>query len=151
MFESLSSKFGDLLDRLKRKGALSDDDVSGAMREIRLALLDADVALPVVKEFVDTIREKAVGESVLKSVTPGQMVVKIVHDQLVEMLGPEDVEINFNAPPPVAILMIGLQGTGKTTTTGKLALKLTKHHRKKVLLAGLDVARPAAQERLVRN
>lgn len=148
MFESLSSKFGDLLDRLKRKGALSDDDVSGAMREIRLALLDADVALPVVKEFVDTIREKAVGESVLKSVTPGQMVVKIVHDQLVEMLGPEDVEINFKAPPPVAILMIGLQGTGKTTTTGKLALKLTKHHRKKVLLAGLDVARPAAQEQL---
>ncbi len=148
MFESLSEKFGDVFDRLRKRGALSESDVADAMREIRVALLEADVALPVVKDFIDGVREKAVGEDVLKSVTPGQMVVKIVHDHLIEMLGPEDAEINFQAAPPVAILMVGLQGTGKTTTTGKLALRLTNRERKKVMVAGLDVARPAAQEQL---
>lgn len=148
MFESLSAKFGDVLDRLKKRGALSEEDVSTAMREIRVALLEADVALPVVKQLVDGIREKAIGQEVLRSVTPGQLVVKIVHDYLVEVLGPEDAEINFQASPPVAILMVGLQGTGKTTTVGKLALRLTDRERKKVLVAGLDVARPAAQEQL---
>jgi signal recognition particle subunit SRP54 len=148
MFESLSVKFGDVFERLRKRGALSEGDVADAMREIRVALLEADVALPVVKDFIDGVREKAVGEGVLKSVTPGQMVVKIVHDHLIEMLGPEDAEINFQAAPPVAILMVGLQGTGKTTTIGKLALRLTNRERKKVMVAGLDVARPAAQEQL---
>jgi signal recognition particle subunit SRP54 len=148
MFESLSEKFGDVFDRLRKRGALSESDVSDAMREVRVALLEADVALPVVKDFIDGVREKAIGEDVLKSVTPGQMVVKIVHDHLIEMLGPEDAEIKFQAAPPVAILMVGLQGTGKTTTTGKLALRLTSRERKKVMVAGLDVARPAAQEQL---
>ncbi len=148
MFESLSVKFGDVFERLRKRGALSEGDVADAMSEIRVALLEADVALPVVKDFIDGVREKAVGEDVLKSVTPGQMVVKIVHDHLIEMLGPENAEINFQAAPPVAILMVGLQGTGKTTTTGKLALRLTNRERKKVMVAGLDVARPAAQEQL---
>jgi len=148
MFESLSEKFGDVFDRLRKRGALSESDVSDAMREVRVALLEADVALPVVKDFIDGVREKAIGEDVLKSVTPGQMVVKIVHDHLIEMLGSEDAEIKFQAAPPVAILMVGLQGTGKTTTTGKLALRLTSRERKKVMVAGLDVARPAAQEQL---
>ncbi|MEK9677402.1 MAG: signal recognition particle protein [Rhodospirillaceae bacterium] len=144
----MSVKFGDVFERLRKRGALSEGDVADAMREIRVALLEADVALPVVKDFIDGVREKAVGEGVLKSVTPGQMVVKIVHDHLIEMLGPEDAEINFQAAPPVAILMVGLQGTGKTTTIGKLALRLTNRERKKVMVAGLDVARPAAQEQL---
>jgi len=148
MFESLSEKFGDVFDRLRKRGALSESDVSDAMREVRVALLEADVALPVVKDFIDGVREKAIGEDVLKSVTPGQMVVKIVHDHLIEMLGPEDAEIKFQAAPPVAILMVGLQGTGKTTTTGKLALRLTSRERKKVMVAGLDVARPGAREQL---
>ena len=148
MFDGLSSKFGDIFDRLRGKGALSEDDVVAALREIRVALLEADVSLPVVKEFIDDVREEAVGQAVLKSVTPGQMVVKIVHDQLVRMLGPEDATINFNAAPPVPIMLVGLQGTGKTTTAGKLALRLRSKEKKRVLLAGLDVARPAAQEQL---
>ena len=148
MFDALSSGFSDILERLKRKGTLSEDDVSKAMREIRMTLLEADVGLQVVKDFIHSVEEKAVGQDVLKSVTPGQMVVKIVHDQLVDMLGPEDAEINFQALPPAAILLVGLQGTGKTTTAGKLALRLKMRDRKRVLLAGLDVARPAAQEQL---
>jgi len=148
MFDGLSSRFGDIFDRLRGKGALSEDDVAAAMREIRVALLQADVSLPVVKDFIDGVREDAVGKEVLKSVTPGQMVVKVVHDHLIKMLGPEDEPINFNAAPPVPIMMVGLQGTGKTTTAGKLALRLKNSENKKVLLAGLDVARPAAQEQL---
>ncbi len=148
MFDGLSDKFGDIFDRLKKRGALSESDVSEAMREIRVALLEADVALPVVKEFIDGVKEEAVGHEVLKSVTPGQMVVKVVNDHLIEMLGPEDAEINLAAAAPVPILMVGLQGSGKTTTTGKLALRLKNRDRKKVLVAGLDVARPAAQEQL---
>ena len=148
MFDGLSSKFGNIFDRLRGKGALSEDDVAAALREIRVALLEADVSLPVVKEFIDDVQEEAVGQAVLKSITPGQMVVKIVHDQLVRMLGPEDAIINFNATPPVPIMLVGLQGTGKTTTAGKLALRLRSKEKKRVLLAGLDVARPAAQEQL---
>lgn len=148
MFDGLSDKFGDIFDRLKRRGALSPSDISDALREIRVALLEADVALPVVKEFIDSVKEKAVGHDVIKSVTPGQMVVKVVNDHLIEMLGPEDAEINLAATAPVPILMVGLQGSGKTTTTAKLALRLKNKDRKKVLVAGLDVARPAAQEQL---
>ena len=148
MFDALSSKFGGILESLTRKGTLSEEDVGVAMREIRVALLEADVSLPVVKEFIEVVGQKAIGQDVVKSITPGQMVIKIVHDQLIEMLGSEDAEINFRASPPVPILIVGLQGAGKTTTAGKLALRLTKHDGKKVLLAGLDVVRPAAQEQL---
>ncbi|HIF60178.1 MAG TPA: signal recognition particle protein [Rhodospirillales bacterium] len=148
MFDGLSDKFGNIFDRLKRRGALSPSDISDALREIRVALLEADVALPVVKEFIGSVKEKALGHDVIKSVTPGQMVVKVVNDHLIEMLGPEDAEINLAATAPVPILMVGLQGSGKTTTTAKLALRLKNKDRKKVLVAGLDVARPAAQEQL---
>ena len=152
LFESLSGRLADIFDRLKRKGALSEDDVNAALREIRIALIEADVALPVVKDFVNAVREKAVGQEVLRSVTPGQMVVKLVHDHLVATLGggpgDNDGAINLNAVPPAAILMVGLQGSGKTTTAAKIARLLQTRAKKKVLLASLDVARPAAQEQL---
>ncbi len=153
MFDSLSDRLGDVFDRLRRHGALTADDVGTALREIRVALLEADVALPVVRDFVAAVREKALGQEVLRSVTPAQMVVKIVHDHLVEVLGGEldrgRVEgIDLNAPPPVVIMLVGLQGSGKTTTAAKIALRLKQRGRKKVLLASLDVQRPAAQEQL---
>ena len=148
MFDSLTSRLGDVLDRLKRRGALKEQDVEAALREVRVALLEADVALPVVRDLVAKVKEKAVGREVLKSVTPGQMVVKIVHDTLVETLGGEGEAVLLPADPPGAILMVGLQGSGKTTTTGKLALRLKDREHKKVLMASLDVARPAAQEQL---
>jgi signal recognition particle subunit SRP54 len=137
-----------VLDRLKRRGALKEQDVEAALREVRVALLEADVALPVVRDLVAKVKEKAVGRDVLKSITPGQMVVKIVHDTLVETLGGDSEEIVLPVDPPGAILMVGLQGSGKTTTTGKLALRLKDREHKKVLMASLDVARPAAQEQL---
>jgi signal recognition particle subunit SRP54 len=149
MFESLSNRFNDVFERLKRRGALTEADVDGAMREIRVALLEADVALPVVKDFVNAVREKAVGQDVLRSVSPGQMVVKIVHDHLVATLGAEGSgALNLNAVPPVVVMMVGLQGSGKTTTSAKLARLLKERERRKVLLASLDVNRPAAQEQL---
>ena len=148
MFDSLTSRLGDVLDRLKRRGALKEQDVEAALREVRVALLEADVALPVVRDLVAKVKEKAVGRDVLKSITPGQMVVKIVHDTLVETLGGEGEEVMLPADPPGAILMVGLQGSGKTTTTAKLALRLKQREHKKVLMASLDVARPAAQEQL---
>ncbi|MCG8693940.1 MAG: signal recognition particle protein [Minwuiales bacterium] len=148
MFESLSNRLGSVFDRLKKRGALTESDVAEAMREIRVALLEADVALDVVKDFVAQVREKAVGSEVLRSVTPGQMVVKIVNDHLVEMLGSEGVELNTAAVPPVPYMMVGLQGSGKTTTTAKIALRLKDRDKKKVLMASLDVRRPAAQEQL---
>jgi signal recognition particle subunit SRP54 len=148
MFDSLTSRLGDVLDRLKRRGALKEQDVEAALREIRVALLEADVALPVVRDLVAKVKEKAVGSEVLKSITPGQMVVKIVHDTLVETLGGADEAVTLPVDPPGAILMVGLQGSGKTTTTGKLALRLKEREHKKVLMASLDVARPAAQEQL---
>jgi signal recognition particle subunit SRP54 len=149
MFESLSNRLNDVFDRLRSRGALSEDDVAAALREIRIALLEADVALPVVKDFVNAVREKAIGQEVLRSVTPGQMVVKIVHDHLVETLGGVAAAgLNLNAVPPVVVMMVGLQGSGKTTSAAKLARILKQRERKKVLLASLDVQRPAAQEQL---
>src|SRR5205085_250589 len=148
MFDTLSDRLGSVFDRLRGRGALSEADVRAAMREVRVALLEADVALPVARDFVDQVTEKAVGQEVLRSVTPGQMVVKIVHDALVETLGSETAELNVNVSPPAVIMMVGLQGSGKTTTTAKLAKRLTERERKKVLMASLDVARPAAQEQL---
>jgi signal recognition particle subunit SRP54 len=157
MFDSLSNRLGEVFDRLRRHGALTADDVGTALREIRIALLEADVALPVVRDFVAAVREKALGQEVLRSVTPAQMVVKIVHDHLVEVLGGGPVGqlggarvegIDLNAPPPVVIMLVGLQGSGKTTTAAKIALRLKGRGRKKVLLASLDVQRPAAQEQL---
>jgi signal recognition particle subunit SRP54 len=148
MFDSLSGKFSEIFDKLRRRGALSEADVAEALREIRLALLDADVALPVVKDFINTVREKAVGSEVLRSVSPGQMVVKIVNDALIEALGGTAVPLNLLAPSPIPILMVGLQGSGKTTTSGKIALRLKTRERKKVLLASLDTQRPAAQLQL---
>jgi signal recognition particle subunit SRP54 len=149
MFETLSNRFNDVFDRLRRRGALSEADVDSAMREIRVALLEADVALPVVKTFVDGVRAKAVGQDVLRSVSPAQMVVKIVHDHLVESLGSDQSgALNLNAVPPVVVMMVGLQGSGKTTTSAKLARLLRDRERRKILLASLDVNRPAAQEQL---
>ncbi len=148
MFDSLSGKFSEVFDKLRRRGSLNEEDVAEALREIRLALLDADVALPVVRDFVAQVREKAVGAEVLRSVSPGQMVVKIVNDALTEALGGSAVPLNLLAPAPIPILMVGLQGSGKTTTSGKLALRLRTRERKKILLASLDTQRPAAQLQL---
>ena len=153
MFESHSDRLGGVFDKLRGRGALSEDDVRGAMREVRVALLEADVALPVARDFVDKVTERAVGSEVIRSVTPGQMVVKIVNDALVEMLGGEGSDgqgatLTLDVNPPAVVMMVGLQGSGKTTTTAKLAKRLTEKERKKVLMASLDVARPAAQEQL---
>ena len=148
MFENLTQRLGDVFGRLTRRGALSEADVDAALREVRIALLEADVALPVVKDFIAAVRERAVGETVLKSVTPGQMVIKIVHDHLVETLGARSEGLNLNAPAPVAIMMVGLQGSGKTTSTAKIAKRLQDRERRKVLMASLDTSRPAAQEQL---
>src|SRR4051794_16859435 len=148
MFDSLSDRLGAVFDRLRGRGALSEADVRGAMREVRIALLEADVALPVVREFVDRATEQAVGQQVLRSVTPGQQVVKIVNDALVAMLGSEEAGLDLAVNPPAVIMMVGLQGSGKTTTTAKLAKRLSEKDRKKVMMASLDVARPAAQEQL---
>ncbi|WP_066657973.1 MULTISPECIES: signal recognition particle protein [unclassified Sphingomonas] len=147
MFDSLSERLGGVFDRLKGRGALTEADVRTAMREVRIALLEADVALPVARQFVDKVTEEAVGQQVLRSVTPGQQVVKIVNDALVAMLGPDTAELQIDVTPPAVIMMVGLQGSGKTTTTAKLA-KLLKKQGKKVMMASLDVNRPAAQEQL---
>ena len=148
MFEGLSDKLSGIFDGLTRRGALSEADVAAAMREVRRALLEADVALEVVRSFTDTVRDKAVGANVIKSVTPGQMVIKIVNDTLVETLGAEAEPLSLDAAPPVAIMMVGLQGAGKTTTTAKVAKRLAERNGKRVLMASLDVKRPAAQEQL---
>ncbi len=148
MFETLSDRLTGIFDSLRKQASLSESDVDAAMREVRRALLEADVALPVARDFIAKVRERAIGQEVVKSITPGQMVIKIVHDNLVEMLGSTSQGIDLNAPSPVPILMVGLQGLGKTTTTAKLALRLQTRDRKKVLMASLDVARPAAQQQL---
>lgn len=148
MFESLSERLGGVFDRLRGRGALNENDVREAMREVRVALLEADVALPVVRSFVDKVTEQAVGQSVLRSITPGQQVVKIVNDALVEMLGAQASELELAVTPPAIIMMVGLQGSGKTTTTAKIAKRLSDKDRKKVLMASLDVNRPAAQDQL---
>ncbi len=148
MFDNLSEKLGGILDRLTGRGSLSEADVDAAMREVRRALLEADVSLDVVRSFIDRVREQAIGATVVKSVTPGQMVVKIVHDELIATLGSDGQSIDLNAVPPVAIMMVGLQGSGKTTTTAKLARRLTQRDKRKVLMASLDIYRPAAMEQL---
>jgi len=148
MFDNLSERLSGILDRLTRRGALSEADVDAALREVRRALLEADVALDVARSFVDQVKKRAVGVEVLKSVTPGQMVVKIVHDELIATLGSDAKPIDLNAPAPVAIMMVGLQGSGKTTTTAKVAKRLTERVNKKVLMASLDTRRPAAMEQL---
>lgn len=148
MFETLSDRLSGILDGLTKRGALSESDVGAAMREVRRALLEADVALEVVRDFTEKVKAKAVGQEVLKSVTPGQMVVKIVNDELVAMLGSDAETIDLNAPAPVAIMLVGLQGSGKTTTCAKIARRLTERDKRKVLMASLDTRRPAAQEQL---
>ena len=148
MFDSLSERLGGILDRLTRRGALTEADVDAALREVRRALLEADVALDVARAFVDKVKGQAVGVEIIKSVTPGQMVVKIVHDQFIEILGARGEPIDLNAPAPVPIMLVGLQGSGKTTTTAKIAKRLTEQMRRKVLMASLDVRRPAAMEQL---
>ncbi len=149
MFDTLSDRLGGVFDKLKGRGALREQDVRDAMREVRIALLEADVALPVARRFIDAVTEKAVGQDVLRSVTPGQQVIKIVHDELIATLGGAETEgLNLDAKPPVVIMMVGLQGSGKTTTTAKLAKLIRERHGKKALMASLDVNRPAAQEQL---
>ena len=149
MFDTLSGKLSGVFDRLRSRGALNEMDIADALREVRLALLEADVALPVVRDFINTVRERSIGTEVLESVSPGQLVIKIVNDVLIEALGGAGVvPLNLSATAPVPILMVGLQGSGKTTTSGKLALRLFKRDRKRVLLASLDTQRPAAQLQL---
>ena len=148
MFDSLSDRLSGVFDKLRGRGALTESDVRSAMREVRVALLEADVALPVARDFVDQVTEKAVGQEVLRSVTPGQMVVKIVHDQLIDTLGSDQSELRVDINPSAVVMMVGLQGSGKTTTTAKLGKRLSERERKRVLMASLDVARPAAQEQL---
>jgi len=148
MFESLSERLNGIFDRLTRRGALSEADVEAALREVRRALIEADVALDVARDFTDEVKKHAVGVAVIKSVTPGQMVVKIVHDQLIQTLGSSAEPIDLNAPPPVMIMMVGLQGSGKTTTTAKVAKRLADVVKRKVLMASLDTHRPAAMEQL---
>ncbi|MBN8807333.1 MAG: signal recognition particle protein [Sphingomonas sp.] len=148
MFDSLSDRLGGVFDRLRGRGALTEADVRAAMREVRVALLEADVALPVARDFVETVTEQAIGQNVLRSITPGQQVVKIVNDALVAMLGADESELNLGVTPPAVVMMVGLQGSGKTTTTAKIARRLAGRDRKKVLMASLDVNRPAAQEQL---
>jgi signal recognition particle subunit SRP54 len=164
MFEGLSKRLGDVFDRLRGRGALTEADVDAALREVRTALLEADVALPVVRQFVDEVRPKAIGADVIRSVTPGQMVIKIVNDHLIEMLGGTVADLDLSAIPPVVILMVGLQGSGKTTTSAKIGYRLTQGPqgmaaevfgssgtfatRRKVMMASLDTRRPAAQQQL---
>ena len=147
MFDGLTNKLSDIFSKLGSRGILTEKDIEEGLREIRLALLEADVSLPVVKDFMAEVKEKALGEKVIKSIRPDQQLVKIVYDELVRLLGSEeDTSLNFKAVPPAVIMMVGLQGSGKTTTSAKIALKLKKH--KRVLLASLDIYRPAAQEQL---
>jgi signal recognition particle subunit SRP54 len=162
MFEGLSKRLGDVFDRLRGRGALSEADVDAALREVRTALLEADVALPVVRDFIDSVRPKAIGADVIRSVTPGQMVIKLVNDHLVEMLGGSVADLELNAIPPVVILMVGLQGSGKTTSSAKIAYRLTQGPqgmaaemfggsfsiKRRVMMASLDTRRPAAQQQL---
>jgi signal recognition particle subunit SRP54 len=148
MFQSLSSKLTGIFSNLRKRGVLSEADIDAAMREVRIALLEADVALPVVKDFVNSLKAKALGAEVIASVSPAQMVIKLVNDHLAELLGSEFQAINLAAAPPVVMMMVGLQGSGKTTSTGKLALRLKTRHNKKILVASLDIYRPAAQAQL---
>ena len=148
MFENLTNKLESIFSKLKNAPSLTEEQVDSGLKEIRLALLEADVALPVVKEFISNVKPKAIGQEIIKSTSPGQMIVKIVYDELVELLGSKNEEINIKAIPPVSILLVGLQGSGKTTSAAKLAYLIEKNYKKKVMLVSLDVYRPAAQEQL---
>ncbi len=148
MFENLTNKLENIFSKLKSAPSLTEEQVDTGLKEIRLALLEADVALSVVKEFIENVRPKAIGQEIIKSTSPGQMIVKIVYDELVSILGLKNEEINLKAVPPVSILLVGLQGSGKTTSAAKLAKFIEKNHKKKTMLVSLDVYRPAAQEQL---
>ena len=148
MFKNLTSKLETIFSKLKNAPSLTEEQVNSGLKEIRLALLEADVALSVVKEFIEKIKPKAIGQGIIRSTSPGQMIVKIVHDELVNFLGEENKELNFNTVPPACILLVGLQGSGKTTSAAKLAKHVEKKYNKKILLVSLDVYRPAAQEQL---
>jgi len=148
MFENLTNKLENIFSKLKSAPSLTEEQVDSGLKEIRLALLEADVALPVVKDFVENVKPKAIGQEIIRSTSPGQMIVKIVYDELVNILGSKNEEINLKAVPPVSILLVGLQGSGKTTSAAKLAKLIEKNHKKKVMLVSLDVYRPAAQEQL---
>ena len=148
MFENLTNKLESIFSKLKNAPSLTEEQVDSGLKEIRLALLEADVALPVVKEFISNVKPKAIGQEIIKSTSPGQMIVKIVYDELVELLGSKNEEINIKAIPPVSILLVGLQGSGKTTSAAKLAYLIEQNYKKKVMLVSLDVYRPAAQEQL---
>jgi len=148
MFDNLSGRLGHILKNLRGQGRLSEDNIKDTLREVRMALLEADVALPVVREFIERVRVRAVGQDVAQSLTPGQALIKIVHTELVGLMGGACDELNLNVPPPAVILMAGLQGAGKTTSSGKLARLLKERLKKRVLLASVDVYRPAAIEQL---
>ncbi|MEE8633402.1 MAG: signal recognition particle protein, partial [Methyloceanibacter sp.] len=148
MFDTLSERLAGIFDKLTGRGALSEEDVTEAMREVRRALIEADVALDVVRSFTDRVKQRAIGHEVVRSISPGQMVIKIVNDEMVRMLGSDTQSIDLAATPPVAMMLVGLQGSGKTTTTAKLAKRLTTRDKQKVLMASLDTRRPAAQEQL---
>ena len=148
MFSSLSSKLTSVLTGLRNRGVLTETDIDAMSREVRIALLEADVALPVVKDFIASLKEKAIGAQIVASINPSQMVIKLVNDHLTELLGSEHQGLNLAVNPPAVIMMVGLQGSGKTTSTGKLALRLKTKHNKKTLVASLDIYRPAAQEQL---
>ena len=148
MFENLTNKFEEIFSSLKKAPSLNEAQVDEGLRKIRQALLEADVALPVAKELIKNIKPKAVGQEIIKSTTPGQMIVKVVFDEVVKILGDTKSELNLNAVPPICVMLVGLQGSGKTTTAAKLAKYLEKNNKKKSLMVSLDVYRPAAQEQL---
>ena len=148
MFENLTNKFEEIFSSLKKAPSLDEKQVDKGLRNIRQALLEADVSLPVVKEFIEKLKPKALGEEIIRSTSPGQMMVKIVYDELVNLLGDTSYDVNLNAVPPVSMMLVGLQGSGKTTTTAKIARYLEKNKKKKIMMVSLDVYRPAAQEQL---
>jgi len=148
MFENLTSKFEEIFSSLKKAPSLNEAQVDDGLRKIRQALLEADVALPVAKELIKNIKPKAIGQEIIRSTTPGQMIVKVVFDEIVKILGDTKTELNLNAVSPVCLMLVGLQGSGKTTTAAKLAKYLEKNNKKKSLMVSLDVYRPAAQEQL---
>tara|TARA_B000000441_G_C21490492_1_gene203575 strand:+ start:138 stop:575 length:438 start_codon:yes stop_codon:yes gene_type:complete len=145
MFENLTKKISSIFDKLKGKGIIDENSLNEALREIRVALLESDVSISIAKDFIERVKTKALGKEVIRSVSPAQMVVKIVNDELVHLLGSDNSEINLNAKPPAVIMMVGLQGSGKTTSTAKLAKWVEANKNKKVLMASLDIYRPAAQ------
>ena len=148
MFNSLSDRLGRTIKNLSGQGRLTESNIKDTLREVRMALLEADVALPVVKQFIDSVREKALGTEVMQSLSPGQALVKVVHDELVVLMGEENSALDLSSQPPAVVLMAGLQGAGKTTTVGKLATFLKERHKKKVMVVSCDVYRPAAIKQL---